>query len=479
MADEHHSEPPAAHKAALPRHASHKRRRLDRSTQFILAAIAILGLTMALVGQVVSLRIERAAVQSSAEAVALYMENLLEPHIQDLSTGDRLSAQSLAALDELMTNASLSRHIRSVKIWHVDGTVLYSTDKSKIGKRFPTHNLRGALAGRVVTELEELDDDESDFERTLSTSLYEIYMPLRDMRSGRILAVGEFYETADVLAREISYVRQQLWSVVAIATLAMLILLFFVVQRGDRIIERQQAALEERVIEQARLHARNRMLQRRISNANQEFSRVNELTLRRIGADLHDGPLQMLTLVLLMLDDLREQGKNDTPTDDSTYETMRGAAQDAMREIRDLSRGLMLPEIADLSLSDELELVAQRHEQKTGSSVTRAFGPLPADAPLPLKLCLYRFVQEGLNNAFRHAAGEGQRVEARQQGGLLVVTVSDSGPGISQHDLRLEWHGRSRLGLAGMRYRVEALGGKFSIDSAPGQGTRLVAQFKL
>ncbi len=54
---------------------------------------------------------------------------------------------------------------------------------------------------------------------------------------------------------------------------------------------------------------------------------------------------------------------------------------------------------------------------------------LPASNSTPLKTCVYRFAQEGLNNAFRHAEAEGQTVRARCEDGLLTVEVSDRGPG--------------------------------------------------
>ncbi|WP_239481954.1 sensor histidine kinase [Zestomonas insulae] len=459
------------------------RRRISRSTQFVLAASIILGLTMTLVGQVVSTTVERAAVQSAAEAGAVYMEAFLEPFVQELVVANELSRQSIEAIDRLMVNGSLNRHVVSVKVWRADGKVLYSTDKSMVGKTFATDEIAEALRGRIVTGLEELDEDENQFERRLNTPLYEIYAPLREFGTGRILAVGEFYEQAEALEREISNVRRQVWAVVGAATLAMLILLFVIVRRGDRIIDQQQTALHQRVREQARLHARNTVLQRRINTANHEFSRVNELTMRRIGADLHDGPAQLLTLILVMLDDFAEQqkerGEPVTDSQDSTYEVMRSAAADALREIRAISRGLVLPEIGDLTLDEELHLVAQRHEQRTSTQVRLELGSLPAHAPLPLKFCIYRFVQEGLTNAYRHAGGQGQRVSAQYRNGQLTVEVADAGPGIAKADMLAECLGNTRLGLAGMRYRVEALGGHFHVSSVPGQGTTLTAQFKL
>lgn len=452
-----------------------KARNLSRSTQFVIAAAVILGLTMFFVGNLVSERIESAAVQSAAEAAAQYMDTFLEPYVQEMSRESGLSAASVQFLDRLTESRSLKQHIVSIKIWRADGTVIYGTNKAITNRQFPLDEISEALKGKVVTDLQDLSQDENEFERNLDLPLYEIYAPLRDSSSGKIIAVGEFYEKADSLKREIDRVRDQVWGVVGAATLAMLTLLFFIVRRGDKIIQRQQVALRLRLQEQTRLHISNAELQRKMATATQEFSHVNELTLRRIGADLHDGPAQLLTLILIRLDDLAE---NCSAVDQESLETIRGAATDALSEVRDLSRGLALPEINELSLVEELQLVAQRHEQRTGTKVTLTLGLLPEAAPLPLKLCLYRFVQEALNNAYRHANGEGQVIQAQYIDEVLNISVRDSGPGMAADAMLQGASGRTRLGLAGLRYRIESLGGLFSIDSSV-SGTSVNAQFKL
>jgi signal transduction histidine kinase len=450
-------------------------RNLSHSTQFVIAASVILGLTMFFVGNLVSERIENAAVHSAAEAAAQYMDTFLEPYVQEMSRDNALSAASVQSLDRLADSRSLKQHIVSIKIWRADGTVIYGTNKAITDRKFPLDEITEALKGNVVTDLKDLDEDENEFERKLNLPLYEIYAPLRDSRTGEIIAVGEFYEKADSLKREINRVRQLVWVDVGTATLAMLTLLFFIVRRSDKIIQRQQVALRLRLQEQTRLHISNAELQRKMATATQEFSHVNELTLRRIGADLHDGPAQLLTLILIRLDDLAE---NCSAVDQESLETIRGAATDALREVRDLSRGLALPEINEMSLVEELQLVAQRHEQRTGTKVTLTLGLLPKAAPLPLKLCLYRFVQEALNNAYRHANGEGQVIQAQYIDEVLNISVRDSGPGMAADAMLQEASGRTRLGLAGLRYRIESLGGLFSIDSCA-SGTSVNAQFKL
>lgn len=191
-----------------------KTSRLSRSTQFIITAALILGLTMAFVGQLVIERMERIALQSAAESSAHYMGAFLEPITQELSYSKKLSATSTRALDRLMQNISINRHIVSIKIWLADGTIAYSTDKSITNQKFSTDEISGALKGDVVTYLEQLDEPENAFEREMHIPLYEIYAPLRDVGTGKIIAVGEFYERANTLEKEITRVRRDRKSVV-------------------------------------------------------------------------------------------------------------------------------------------------------------------------------------------------------------------------------------------------------------------------
>ncbi|MCY1270366.1 hypothetical protein D9M68_252770 [compost metagenome] len=452
-------------------------RKQSRSTQFVIAATLILGMTMSFVGQLVSTRIEHAAAASAGEAAALYMEAFLEPYVQELAYDNELSPASSHAIDRLHESTSLGKHIVSVKIWSTDATLLYSNDKSVEHRVFPHEEIAQAMRGEIVTRLTPLDREENNFERGLNEALYETYAPLRQFDTDRILAVGEFYERK----HEIETLQQEVWMVIVAATLAMLVLLFYIVRRGDLIIDHQQTALRRQMQEQEQLHRQNATLQNRISAANQEFARISELILRRLGADLHDGPAQLLTLILLRLDELAELQEHYRQTvgelDSDALETIRSAAQDALREIRNLSSGLALPEITELTLAEVLTLAAQRHEQRTQSRVAVQLGELPDELPPLHKVALYRFVEEALNNAFRHADAQGQRLSASHVDGLLEVTVEDRGTGFTPETGVPAGRGRSPLGLVGMRYRIESLGGTFQISSQPGNGTRVSVQF--
>jgi signal transduction histidine kinase len=74
-------------------------------------------------------------------------------------------------------------------------------------------------------------------------------------------------------------------------------------------------------------------------------------------------------------------------------------------------------------------LAARRHERRSGCPVNCRIGTLPEKVPFSLKTCLYRVAQEGLTNAFRHANGVGQILQARYEQGRIEISILDGGRG--------------------------------------------------
>jgi signal transduction histidine kinase len=247
--------------------------------------------------------------------------------------------------------------------------------------------------------------------------------------------------------------RPQSWMAVGGMALLQIIFLYAIVWRDNKTIESQRALL---------------------ADARRASIEASERFLRRVGADLHDGPAQLIGLALLRLDTVRPHFAA-TAAESEEFEKIRTVLQDCLQEIRRLSAGLAPLNLDGLPLRDVLELAVRQHEQRTGSTVSAAIGTLPASTSSLHQVCLYRFVQEGLNNAYRHAAGIGQTVHAVSDGREITVEVVDKGPGFSPAN----GYRNGGLGLAGLRDRVESLGGKFSVETRLGSGTRLRASFQV
>ena len=130
-----------------------------------------------------------------------------------------------------------------------------------------------------------------------------------------------------------------------------------------------------------------------------------------------------------------------------------------------------------MSLEAALRVAVERHEYATGSVVSASYVGLPENVAYPLKICLYRVVQEGLNNAFRHASGLGQKVTASADEKTITVVVSDAGPGLVRAE-GASVHTRP-LGLQGIRNRVEAFGGSVQFQQRSGNDTQLIVSVSL
>ncbi|MGB8813565.1 MAG: histidine kinase [Paracoccaceae bacterium] len=403
----------------------------------------------------VSARIEETVVRNTANATALYMESFISPLSQDLANASVLSQGARRALDEIFTDTPLGERVVSFKIWKQDGLVVESSNKEIIGKTFEvTDNLKLAWAGEVRATFEDLGDLEDKAEGALGIPLLEIYSPIREVWSGRIIAVAEFYEVATELQNDLLLARRNSWAAVALVMALIGTSLYAIVLRGSRTIDRQVEALTE-------MSARNTALRMRVQNAAGRFSAMNDQALRRIGADLHDGPAQLMGFAALRLDDLRSEVKTTKAMAD--LDTVERAVKDAIREIRNIARGVSLPEIERRAVCDLVQSVVDAHAARTGTEVKVVCDiPDTVNLPAAVKICVYRFVQEGLNNAWRYAEGKGQQVQLGIEEQVMHLSVLDSGPGFDDPKAETGLNeSDGGLGLTGLMDRVESLGGVF------------------
>jgi signal transduction histidine kinase len=445
--------------------------RLTLAGQFLIAASTVVLAGMLVIGLWVSRQIEEGVITNSAATTALYVDSVIAPLFPKLGNDATLSEGVRRALDETLSQAPLGKRLAFFKIWGRDGLVAYSSEPGLIGKRFDiTENLKQAWAGKVTGEFDELSDEENATERVVGLPLLEIYSPIREPWSGRVVAVAEFYEVATDLKDSLLQAQLKSWLIVAAVTICMMALLFGIVGKGSSLIQTQRAALEQKISDLSSLLKQNEMLRLRVEGASRRAAELNERYLRKISADLHDGPAQFLALASLRLDSFAAEDARSSPEELSS---IRSHLDEAMQEIRSICRGLVLPQIEEKSLPELLREVVGAHEQRTGTAVE-----LETPEPSPKldhsqKICVYRFVQEGLNNAFRHANAAGQRVSALVESGRLRVTVSDRGKGLGSADPET-----LGLGLAGLRERIESLGGEFHLGSSA-LGTRMTMQLKI
>ncbi|HEV7307044.1 MAG TPA: histidine kinase [Ensifer sp.] len=426
------------------------------SVQFLLASSVLILVVAAVSGYLISREVSQNAAVDRAAATALFMQSILEPVGNELAQTGQLSPDRRTRLDQLFAEPQFRDRFPYFELWLPDATVAYSTSKELIGRRFnPPQGLIRALSGEVAAEYTDLTASEHTL-RSLDARYLEIYSPVRRADTGEVVAVAEIHEDTDILHWEIFEVRLIGWTVVAGASTLIMLGLFVIVHRGSATIERQRLRLEQRAEEAERVSQEIRVLRDRARIASLRMTDFNERLTRGIGADLHDGPAQLIGFAVLQMEPLRlARSKAER---EEALQTIGGTLDEALKEIRLIARSLLLPDIESLDLDQVIARVVKLHEARTGTLVEIAPGGSRMVMPPVIKTCVYRFVQEGLNNAHRHAGGRGQTVLCRVDGSTLVLTVADRGQTAGKDSAVARPDGGG-LGIHGLKQRVESLGG--------------------
>lgn len=452
--------------------------------QLLAGAAVMLAIGMLVVGTWVVSEIESGVVRRAGLVTGLFVDSFVSPPLQSLADGDSLAKVDRDELDRLLSATPLGRQIVLIKIWAPDGRVLYSNNRTMIGRRFAASpTLAAAFAGQAHSYITDLDDPEHNAERQRWSRLIETFVPVRRTGSDTVIAVAEFYQRSDDLVQQVDASRQRSWLMVGAATLVMSVLLGFLVRRASNTIVTQQRELHEKVTQLTETLAQNLKLRERVLRAGARTTVLNEQFLHRVAADIHDGPGQDVALALMRLEPILELCGTSQAASckehaiGAEFRTLQSALQSALDDLRAISKGLQLPEIQPLSLTETAQRAVRDYERKVGAGpmVTVEIEDLPEQVPLSVKITLFRLLQESLANGFRHGGAVKQRITLRPRDGELRVEVADNGKGFAPRTASADGH----LGITGMRERVEILGGTFSVESSPDCGAVIHASLPM
>jgi signal transduction histidine kinase len=187
---------------------------------------------------------------------------------------------------------------------------------------------------------------------------------------------------------------------------------------------------------------------------------------RRIERDLHDGAQQRLVALALNLRMAEQRAVDGDPTAVDLVRQAGEEAQLALKELRDLARGIHPAILTNRGLPAALQDLASR------ATLPVAVVAAPDERlPAPVEAAAYFVVSECLANVGKHAGADGATVAVAAVDGHLSVEVSDDGAGGAELG--------SGSGIQGLADRVGALGGSLAVDSPAGAGTRVTATIPL
>jgi signal transduction histidine kinase len=198
---------------------------------------------------------------------------------------------------------------------------------------------------------------------------------------------------------------------------------------------------------------------------------AQEQERRAISRELHDEVGQSLSALLMELGNLGAVAPGDAELR-SHVESIRKLAESSVNVVRNMALLLRPSMLDDLGLVPALQWQAREISKRTGLAVTVEAENVADDLPEEHKTCIYRVVQEALNNCARHAFARSVRIVVVQESDRIRLSVLDDGLGFNSTHTR-------GLGLLGMEERVTHLGGRFHLQSEPGHGARLRIEIPL
>ena len=187
-----------------------------------------------------------------------------------------------------------------------------------------------------------------------------------------------------------------------------------------------------------------------------------------LARELHDELGALLTCAKLDVAGLKSRVGGASTEIDQRLAHLGEMINNGIAFSRRVVEGLHPSSLANLGLKASLEILAREFALNSGITMSTRIDEVDIDAET--QLTVYRVVQESLNNASKYAAAAQGRVVLLDCDDDVVLAVSDDGRGFDTAAM-----GTSSHGLAGMRHRVEARGGQFTVSSVKGTGTLVVA----
>lgn len=198
----------------------------------------------------------------------------------------------------------------------------------------------------------------------------------------------------------------------------------------------------------------------------QEILQISMLEQRRIGQELHDGPLQGLTGIGLLAENLREALGREASPHQASAARLASEVAAVNREVRSLAQGLVPFEIHAAALGDAIGALAQTTTRRHGLRCDfECVGSVHDDA---VAGHLYRITQEAVANAVKHARAGSVRIRLEADADAVRLEIRDDGAGMPG-----EGHATGGLGLRIMRYRCALMGGTLSVGPHEDGGTRI------
>jgi signal transduction histidine kinase len=228
----------------------------------------------------------------------------------------------------------------------------------------------------------------------------------------------------------------------------------------------------------AQLLEQSRRMQEQLRLLSRQLLLAQEEERKKISRELHDVIAQTLTSINVQLATLKKEAALDARGIERNIARTQRLVEKSVDVVHRFARELRPTVLDDLGLIPALHTFMKNFRKETGVRVSLSAFAAVEEVNGDRRTVLYRIAQEALTNVARHAQASHVEVRIQKVDGGVCMKIKDDGKGFQEQRLA---GGREskRLGMVGMRERLEMVGGQLTVTSTPGKGTTVVAQVPL
>jgi signal transduction histidine kinase len=245
------------------------------------------------------------------------------------------------------------------------------------------------------------------------------------------------------------------------------------------IAELQQEILRRKAVEESlraseqtslELLEKSRQMQNELRHLSHQLLSIQEEERRKISRELHDVIAQTLTGINMRLATLKTESNDNLAELQEKITSTQHLVEKSLDIVHRFASALRPTVLDDLGLIPALKTFMQSFLAETGVRVSLKVFAGIEQSSATVRTVLFRIAQEALTNVARHAMASQVAVDIQSHNGTIHMEITDDGQGFEVDGTACA-NKRDRLGLLGMRERVEMIGGTFCLESAPGQPT--------
>lgn len=222
---------------------------------------------------------------------------------------------------------------------------------------------------------------------------------------------------------------------------------------------------------QSAIAIQNAQLYQKVTSERDRILAIEEQVRRELARDLHDGPLQLLSAIIMGLQFVKKAHARQPDLVPGEIAKLEQMSAQALHQVRNLQFDLRPLVLETQGLRPAIEFYAERQRQDKDAKIHLNAAGFTARFISRSEVAIFSIVQEAIGNALKHASPQNIWITMRQEDRSATISIQDDGAGFDTMNIEEEYPKLGSMGLLNIRERAEMAGGKLTIASQLGKGT--------